>query len=113
MCPFNVKQSHRSRELERITGQDYPPPSMPSTSEKNAIYDNTAATARGKGGHPKRISDCISTSYTGRVTRNFEIELEDVHSRRSLRKFVRPHPLRDRLCLSDMFISRVTKIQKS
>jgi hypothetical protein len=45
--------------------------------------------------------------------RNLETELKDIHSRSSLWKFVRLHPLRDRLCLRDIFISHVTKIRKS
>lgn len=93
-------------------GQNYSHPFMTSISEKNAIYDNSAATARRKG-HSKRISYCISTPYPGHAMQNLKIELKDIHSRFSLRKFAGPHPLRDRLCFRDIFISRIAKIRKS
>lgn len=69
--------------------------------------------SKGRGGISKRISDCISASQPGCAMRYLETGLQDIHSCNSLRKSVRPHPLRDRPCLSDVFISRVTKIRTS
>lgn len=48
----------------------------------------------GKGGHSKRISDCISTPYPRHAMQDLGIKLNDIYPRFSLWQFVSPHHLR-------------------